>query len=59
MARHGLLGGAMLTAIPVFLIHLPLSYETNGLYGTQWEDALINWGLLLVHCQPFATWPVW
>ena len=35
VARHGLLGGAMLTAIPVFLIHLPLSYETNGPYGTR------------------------
>src|SRR3712207_7670647 len=25
MARHGLLRGALLTAIPVFVIHLPLS----------------------------------
>src|ERR687893_220580 len=48
MARHGLLRGALLTAIPVFVIHLPLSYETNGLYRTRWEDALLNWGLLLV-----------
>ena len=53
MARHGLLRGAMLTAIPVFLIHLPLSYETNGLYGTRWEDALINWGLLLAALPAF------
>jgi uncharacterized protein len=48
MARHGLLRGALLTAVPVFVIHLPLSYETNGLYGTRWEDAMLNWGLLLV-----------
>jgi uncharacterized protein len=48
MARHGLLRGALLTAIPVFLIHLPLSYETNGLYRTRWQDAMLNWGLLLV-----------
>src|SRR5918997_4742739 len=48
MARHGLLRGALLTAIPVFVIHLPLSYETNGLYRTRWEDALLNWALLLV-----------
>jgi uncharacterized protein len=48
MARHGLLRGALLTAIPVFVIHLPLSYETNGLYDTRWEDAMLNWGLLLV-----------
>ncbi len=46
MAQHGLLRGALLTAIPVFAIHLPLSYETNGLYRTRWEDALLNWGLL-------------
>jgi len=46
MAQHGLLRGALLTAIPVFAIHLPLSYETNGLYDTRWEDALLNWGLL-------------
>jgi membrane protease YdiL (CAAX protease family) len=48
MAQHGLLRGALLTAVPVFAIHLPLSYETNGLYGTRWEDALLNWGLLFV-----------
>ena len=48
MARHGLLRGSLLTAVPVFLIHLPLSYETNGLAGTRWQDALLNWGLLLV-----------
>ena len=48
MARHGLLRGALLTAVPVFAIHLPLSYETDGLYRTRWEDALLNWGLLLV-----------
>jgi membrane protease YdiL (CAAX protease family) len=46
MAQHGLLRGALLTAVPVFAIHLPLSYETNGLYRTRWEDALLNWGLL-------------
>lgn len=52
-ARHGLLGGAMLTAIPVFVIHLPLAYETNGLYGTRWQDALLSWGLLLVALPAF------
>jgi uncharacterized protein len=53
MARHGLLRGALLTAVPVFAIHLPLSYETNGLYRTRWEDALLNWGLLLVALAAF------
>ena len=48
MARHGLLRGSLLTAIPVFLIHLPLSYEAGGLAGTRRQDALLNWGLLLV-----------
>ena len=46
MAQHGLLRGALLTAVPVFAIHLPLAFETNGLYGTRWEDALLSWGLL-------------
>jgi membrane protease YdiL (CAAX protease family) len=53
MARHGLLRGALLTAIPVFVIHMPLSYETNGLYGTRWEDAALNWALLLVALPTF------
>jgi len=53
MARHGLLRGALLTAVPVFLIHLPLSFETNGLYRTRWEDALLNWALLLVALPAF------
>ena len=53
MARHGLLRGALLTAIPVFVIHLPLAYETNSLYGTRWEDAALNWGLLLVALPAF------
>ena len=44
MARHGLLRGSLLAAVPVFLIHLPLSYEAGGLAGTRWQDALLNWG---------------
>ena len=53
MAQHGLLRGALLTAVPVFAIHVPLSYETNGLYRTRWEDAMLNWGLLLVALLAF------
>jgi uncharacterized protein len=53
MARHGLLRGALLTAIPVFVIHVPLSYETNGLYDTTWTDAVLNWALLLVALPAF------
>ena len=53
MARHGLVRGALLTAIPVFVIHMPLAYETNGLYGTRWEDAALSWALLLVALPAF------
>ncbi len=53
MARSGLLRGALLTAIPVLAIHLPLSYETNGFAGTRWQDALLNWGLLALALPAF------
>ena len=55
MARHGLLRGALLTAVPVFLIHLPLAFEANGWQGTTWPDALITWGVLLV-AAPFQRY---
>jgi len=47
MARHGLLRGSLLTAVPFCLVHLPLAYEEKGLAGTSLEDALLSWGLLL------------
>jgi uncharacterized protein len=53
MARSGLLRGALLTAIPVFAIHLPLAYETNGFAGTRWQDALLGWGLLALALPAF------
>ena len=55
MARHGLLVGSLLTAIPFFVIHLPLAFETNGWSGTTWSDALITWGVLLV-AAPFQRY---
>ena len=55
MARHGLLVGSLLTAVPVFLVHLPLAFETNGWHGTTWRDALITWGVLLV-AAPFQRY---
>ena len=55
MARHGLLVGSLLTAVPVFLIHLPLAFEANGWSGTTWQDALITWGVLLV-AAPFQRY---
>lgn len=47
MARHGLLTGSLLTALPFFLMHLPLAFESNGWSGTTWQGALITWGVLL------------
>jgi membrane protease YdiL (CAAX protease family) len=55
MARHGLLIGSLLTAVPVFLIHLPLAFETDGWQGTTWRDAFITWGVLLV-AAPFQRY---
>jgi membrane protease YdiL (CAAX protease family) len=55
MARHGLLVGSLLTAVPFFLIHLPLAFETNGWRGTTWQDALITWGVLLL-AAPFQRY---
>src|SRR5690349_25049035 len=55
MARRGLLVGSLLTALPVFLIHLPLAYEANGWSGTTWRDALLTWGVLLV-AAPFQRY---
>jgi len=48
-------GDTSLTAIPVFLIHLPLAFETNGCQGTSWRDAFITWGVLLV-AAPFQRY---
>lgn len=53
MARHGLLAGSLLTAVPFFVIHLPLAFETNGWKGTSWSDAFTTWTLLLVSAPFF------
>jgi len=47
MARHGLLRGSLLTAVPFCVIHLPLAFEGAGWAGTSWRDAAINWAWLL------------
>ena len=57
MARHGLLVGSLLTAVPVFVIHLPLAFEMNGLAGTTWQSAFITWGVLLV-AAPFQRYVI-
>lgn len=46
-ARHGLLEGALLTAVPFGLIHLPLAFEQDGLTGTSPTDLALSWTLLL------------
>ena len=53
MARHGLLAGSLLTAVPFFVIHLPLAFETNGWKGTSWSDAFTTWAFLLVSAPFF------
>src|SRR3954452_2595184 len=34
MGRHGLLAGSVMTAVPFFIIHLPLAFEAKGWSGT-------------------------
>ncbi|HLL69680.1 MAG TPA: CPBP family intramembrane glutamic endopeptidase [Micromonosporaceae bacterium] len=48
MARRGLLVGSLLTAVPFFLIHLPLAFADSGWKGTTWGQAGANWALLAV-----------
>lgn len=48
MAARGPLIGSLLTAVPFFLMHLPLAFEVNGWHGTTWHDALVDWGLILL-----------
>ena len=55
MARHGLLVGSLLTAIPFALIHVPLAFEGEGWAGTSWQDALVNWAFL-VGTAPFLRY---
>ena len=55
MTRHGLLVGSLLTAVPVYLIHLPLAFEMDGWHGTTWRDAFITWGVLLL-AAPFQRY---
>jgi hypothetical protein len=56
MARHGLLVGSPLTAIPFFLIHLRLAFEAHGWAGTPWGEAALDWALLAV-AAPFFRYP--
>ncbi|MFI5898243.1 type II CAAX prenyl endopeptidase Rce1 family protein [Actinoplanes sp. NPDC051513] len=55
MTRRGLLTGSLLTAVPFFLIHLPLAFETQGWQGTTWTDAAATWAVLLA-AAPFMRY---
>jgi membrane protease YdiL (CAAX protease family) len=57
MARRGLLIGSLLTAVPFFLIHIPLAYSANGWKGTTWHDALVGWALLAI-AAPFFRYRI-
>ena len=46
MARHGLLIGSLLTAIPFFAIHIPLAFADQGWKGTTWAQAALQVGLI-------------
>jgi uncharacterized protein len=47
IARHGVVVGSLLTAIPFSLIHLPLAFDERGLGGTPWTDVALTWGVLI------------
>ena len=55
MATRGLLVGSLLTAVPFFLMHLPLAFEADGWAGTTWRDAAIDWALILL-AAPFLRY---
>lgn len=57
MARNGILRSALLTAVPFFVIHLPLAFEEKGWPGTSWREAFITWAILFVSA-PFFRWLV-
>ena len=50
--RHGGTAGALLTAVPFALIHLPMAFEADGLTGTSARDLAITW-TVLVAAAPF------
>ncbi len=52
-AQRGLFTGAMLTAVPFALIHLPLVFEADGLTGTSLRDVALGWTLLVVSAPFF------
>ena len=54
MARHGLLVGSLLAAVPFAAIHLPLGFQ-NGLSATSPTDVLVTWGFMIA-LAPFLRY---
>ena len=52
MATRGLLIGSLLTAIPFFVIHIPLAFAEHGWKDTTWAQAALNLGLVAL-VSPF------
>jgi membrane protease YdiL (CAAX protease family) len=52
MARHGLLIGSLLTAVPFFVIHIPLAFAAHGWKGTTWSEAALDIALIAL-AAPF------
>jgi membrane protease YdiL (CAAX protease family) len=57
MTRHGLLIGSLLTAVPFFVIHIPLAFAGNGWKGTTWSEAGLDWALIAL-AAPFFRYLV-
>lgn len=57
MARYGLLVGSLLTAVPFFVIHIPLAYSAHGWRGTTWSEAALDWTLIAL-AAPFFRYLV-
>lgn len=47
MARHGLLIGSLLSAIPFALVHLPLAFGSPGFFATPPDKFLLVWAIMI------------
>ena len=51
-SEQDLVKGALWTAVPFALIHLPMAFEEHGLTGTGAKDLAMSWAFLLVSRLP-------
>jgi membrane protease YdiL (CAAX protease family) len=47
MAKHGLLVGSLLSAIPFALVHLPLAFGAPGFFATPMDKVMLVWAVLI------------